>query len=355
MKEPPDPVILRQIDAADIPACTDVFYASVEELYTRLNQPGPPRDPSNLSRLMRHFLEHDAERAWLAETVSATGDPNPPPVVGFGAATLREQSWYLALLFVHPTAQAAGIGRQLLLRTLPRGPIDPPEGRGHQASRAGEPGESGRGRLPDASAATGGRYDRQRGSGTLSTCVDSIQPISTGLYAGYGIVPRVPLYTAIGRPERGSFAAPPRDVVATPADALGHNKAEEALAAVDRATLGYARPVDHAFWRSEGRRAVVLRRSGSGEVLGYGYTQPSGRIGPAALLDETLTAAFLGSLIDGMDPPGAYLVLVPGCNDRGVVALLRAGFRFEGFPGVVSSTRPLPGLERYLAASFALL
>ena len=328
MRETPDPVILRPIAADDIPACADVFYDSVEGLYTRLNQPGPPRDPSNLSRLIRHLLEHDAERAWLAETVYATGDRTPAPIVGFGAATLREQSWYLALMFVHPKAQSGGIGRRLLLRTFPRGPLDPP-----------------------ADHAPGAR----RGSGTMSTCVDSIQPVSTGLYAGYGIVPRVPLYTAIGRPSRGSFPALPRDVVETPADALGQEQAEAAIASIDRATLGYTRAVDHAFWRHEGRRAVVLRRSGSGEALGYGYTQGSGRIGPVALLDETLTAPFLGSLIDGMNPPGAYLALVPGCNDRGIVALLRAGFRFEGFPGIVSSTRPVAGLERYLAGSFALL
>ncbi len=75
------------------------------------------------------MLDHDAARAWLAESPSATGDPRPPRVLGFGTAWQRESTWYLALLFIRPEAQAEGLGRRLLLRTFPDGPTGvPPSG-----------------------------------------------------------------------------------------------------------------------------------------------------------------------------------------------------------------------------------
>ena len=100
---------------------------------------------------------------------------------------------------------------------------------------------------------------------------------------------------------------------------------------------------------------VLFRRAGTGEALGYGYTQASGRLGPVAMADPLLVPAALGALIAREDPPGPWLTLVPGSNDRAMVALLRAGLRYEGFPGILASTRPFPGLERYLPASFGLL
>ena len=320
--------------AADIPACLDVFYDAVDPLYARLDQPLPPRDPGSLARLVGHFLEHDTSRSWVAEEPGATADPAPPRVLGFGCAWERDTMWYLALLFVRPEAQAAGTGRALLLRTFPTLAT----------------GDSGARIAPDV-----GSPAMESLHGLMATCVDSIQPISTGLYASYGIVPRVPLFTAIGRPRPGALPALPRSVVATGVDALPPAfPLAETISAIDRATLGFARPADHRFWSREGRRVLLFRRAGDGEPLGYGYSQASGRIGPVALLDETLFPAALGALVGRESPPGPYLALVPGANDRAMVALLRAGFRFEGFPGILSSTRPWDGLPRYLVASFAL-
>jgi GNAT superfamily N-acetyltransferase len=343
----PEHAVLRRLEPIDIPACIDVFYESVDPLYARLDQPIPPRDPGSLGRLIGHMLDHDAGLAWLAEAPSATGDPQPPRVLGFGTAWQRESTWYLALLFIRPEAQAGGLGRRLLLRTFPEGPLEPPaaaiEAQLPPAPRAGTPA-----RRPAEPPSD------PRG-GLMATCVDSIQPISTGLYASYGIVPRVPLFTAIGYPRPRSLPKLPRGVVATAFDAVDEDGGlAETVATVDRELLGFARPVDHRLWAREGRRGVLFRRGGDGETLGYGYAQASGRIGPVALLDDTLYPGVLGTLVGRVSPPGPYLVLVPGVNHRAVVALLRAGFRFEGFPGILSSTRPWDGLDRYLPASFAL-
>jgi GNAT superfamily N-acetyltransferase len=336
--------ILRRIEPIDIPACIDVFYDSVDPLYRRLDQPIPPRDPASLGRLIGHMLDHDADRAWLAESPSATGDPNAPRILGFGTAWQRETTWYLALLFIRPEAQAGGLGRRLLLSTFPGGRRD---GRADDGARPGagvrEPGPGVAHPAPDTAA------------GLMATCVDSIQPISTGLYASYGIVPRVPLFTVIGYPRVGSLPDLPRDIVATGFEALPDTvPLAPTLAGVDRALLGFARPDDHRLWTHEGRRGVLFRHAGDGAVLGYGYVQASGRLGPVALLDDTLYPAALGSLVSRASPPGPYFALVPGVNHRAMVALLHAGLHFEGFPGIIASTRPWAGLDRYLPASFAL-
>lgn len=343
--------ILRRLAPADLPACLDIFYESVDPLYRALDQPLPPRDPASLARLIGHFLEHDGDRSWVAEAPSATGDPEPPRVLGFGCAWERETAWYLGLLFVRPEVQAGGIGRRLLLRTFPAfdegAALPAVEARG--SSRPGGTGG-------DPAAGEGPASGNGQRPGLMGTCVDSVQPISTGLYASYGIVPRVPLFTAIGRPRPGALPGLPRDVVATGFEALpGDYPLADAIATLDRATLGFARPADHRYWAREGRRGVLFRRTGSGDALGYGYAQPSGRLGPVALLDETLYPAVLGVLVARESPPGPFMAIVPGTNHRALVALLRAGLRFEGFPGIVASTRPWPGLDRYLVASFALL
>jgi hypothetical protein len=68
-----------------------------------------------------------------------------------------------------------------------------------------------------------------------------------------------------------------------------------------------------------------------------------------------LLPAVLGDLTASMQPAGDWQVYMPGIADRGIVALLGAGFRFEGTPAIFCSSRPGPDLARYVPASFALL
>ena len=333
-REPELPAVLRPIRPDDVLECIDVFHAALDALYGRFNQPPVPREPAGLQRLIQHLIDRDGDRAWLAEEPSTTADRAAPRVLGFGAASLREPHWFLSLLFVRPEAQAGGLGRRLLRQTFPRAAAAP-EGHpvpGYDAARRQTPGV-----------------------GAMSTCVDALQPVSTGLYAAYGIVPRVPLFSAVGDPRPARFPALPPGVQTLPFDALAADRLAADLAAIDQTVLGYARPADHAFWRSEARHGLLFRDAGARAPLGYGYTQASGRLGPVALLDPFLTAAALGALFTRETPRGPWLALVPGSNDRAMVALLRSGFRFEGWPGIVASTRAVDYLSRYLPASFALL
>ncbi len=316
----------RPITRADIPACADVVYGALDELSDRLHQPRGPRNPASLGRLLEHLLRTDPEGAWLGERDDS--EAGRGSVVAMGLAIRRECFWFLSFLFVAPDAQGRGVGRELLRRCLP-GPAEGPQG---TSSGTDAP--------------------------VVATCVDALQPVSTGLYASHGIVPRVPLFTVTGRPAGPGLPALPGGVEsvafgAVAPDEAGHTWLAEALGSVDRAVLGFARAQDHAFRQQDGH-GRLYRAVGSRAVLGYGYVQRAGSIGPVAVVDPALMAGVVADLMAHQAPPGPWQLLVPGVNEQALVALLRAGFRFDGSPAIFCSTQPGPRLEGYLLAGFGL-
>jgi GNAT superfamily N-acetyltransferase len=247
-------------------------------------------------------------------------------VIGFGIAAQREHVWFLSQLYVLPHEQGHGIGRALLTQILPSIPAEASPAAAADPAATSEPG-------------------------VLAMCTDSAQPVSNGLYARYGIVPRVPVFNLVGTPNPSALSRLPAGIEALP---FSRGDPTAALAAIDHAILGYAHETDHAYLRTTGRTGFVYR-SEDGEPVGYGYSSEVGRFGPVALLDETLTAPVLGHLMNAIRPRGATTAWIPGANDRAMVALLRAGLRIEGFPALLCWTRPFARLEGYVPASLALL
>jgi GNAT superfamily N-acetyltransferase len=251
-------------------------------------------------------------------------------VVGFGVATQREHVWFLSQLYVLPDEQGRGIGRALLTQILPSPDPERP--------------------TPSAAAPAATDAPDLR-PGVLTMCTDSAQPVSNGLYARFGIVPRLPVFNLVGTPNPTALSRLPAGIGAV---AFKASDPSAAIDSVDREILGYAHKLDHAHLRATGRTGFVYE-SQDGRPIGYGYSSEAGRFGPVALLDETLTAPVLGHLMSVIKPRGATSVWVPGDNDRAMVALLRAGLRIEGFPALLCWTRPFAQFERYLPASLALL
>jgi hypothetical protein len=180
--------------------------------------------------------------------------------------------------------------------------------------------------------------------GYRGTCIWSVQPISAALYARNGLVPRVPLYTLVGRP----VTVLPRvgescDLTAVEPDELD---------VLDREVLGLTRRVDHEAWRSWERRPFALRQAG--ELLGYGYAQAAGRLGPIVVRRSEDLLPFIGSLMDRVEAVENWMIHVPGVAAEPFAALLRAGLRFDGPPIIYCATEPGIDHTRYLPATFAL-
>jgi GNAT superfamily N-acetyltransferase len=296
-------VQLRPITASDLPSCVDVFFAAEDALHARLNLPLLPRNLPSLRLLFSHITSIDPGLAWLAE--------DDGQVVAFGIAAQRGALRFLSFLFVLPEAQGKGLGRRLLERCLPA--------------------------------------DGYRG-----TCIEAIQPVSAGLYAAYGMVPRVPIYTLVGRPrsELPGLPAGLELVAATSED--DRDGFIGSVGELDEQVLGFTRPVDHRAWLGWQRQPFFLQRAGSEGVIGYGYAQPSGRLGPVVVLDAEHLLPTVGQLIRSVAVVEDWQVLVPGAADQTFVALLRAGLHFDGAPGIFCATRPGLDHSRYLPASFAL-
>jgi GNAT superfamily N-acetyltransferase len=266
---------IRPAVEADLPAVHTVFRHSIEDLYERhgFEPPRPPRDV--FLRQHAHLLEHDAVRFWVA---AAEGR-----LVGFSAALVRGDAWFLSALFVSPESQARGTGKELLAR-----------------------------------AWEGDSKIRRR-----ITIVDAIQPVSTGLYTLAGLLPVTPLMSLAGEPQteqsNGLEPGPLED---------------EALAELDRAAYGFDRAPDHAFWRAEARG--TLWKAG-GEAVAYSYRWPGGRLGPVAGRTPAACGQALEAELERASGRFVSLV-VPASARPALSAALAAGLRYSGPPGLILST-----------------
>jgi GNAT superfamily N-acetyltransferase len=316
--EPGSSINLRPATPDDLLRCASIWRVSINDYTGRLNQPDIPDDLAAILRLYRHLQAGDPDGFVVAE---GGGPAVEPRIVAFVSALRREGLWFLSMLFVLPEVQGSGIGRTLLRRVMPTG-----------------------------------------GSLALATCTDSVQPISNALYASLGVVPRMPLLRLVGLPDQRA-ELPPLPAGIRPlrfdeaadraGDRLGSAALDGEIAALDRSTLGVEHPTDHAFIREEGRIGF-LYLGPDGRSVGYAYASEAGRVGPIAVADPSLLAPVLGHVLTAVVPRGAFGIWVPGLGPA-MPALLRAGFRIDGFPVLVCWDRPFAAFDRYVPISPGLL
>jgi GNAT superfamily N-acetyltransferase len=319
----------RPAAVADLSRCARIWRESINDYLRPLNLPEIPDDLGPILRLYGHLRSTDPTTFVVAEQIGAGGER---AIDAFVVVVVRGRLRFLSMLFVLPRAQGRGLGRALL--------------------RAALQGDEERGE-----GQTGGTPSTWH-----ATSTDSVQPISNGLYASLGMVPRIPLLRLVGLPERaGAFPDLPLGIGVTAFDEIeggGDGLASAALAAeigaLDRDVVGFERLVDHAFVAAEGRRGF-LYHDRSGTPVGYGYTSESGRVGPIAVADPALLGAVVGHLVTAVRPRGAFGLWVPGSAGEAIVPLLRAGFRLDGFPVMLCWDRPFADFSRYLPISPGLL
>jgi GNAT superfamily N-acetyltransferase len=318
-------LIYRPARPGELAACAEIWRISINDYIVPLGQREIPPDMNHATRLFAHLQATDPDRFVVAAATGRSGGPGgarDPLVVAFVSAIVRERLWYLSMLFVLPELQRAGVGRELLARVLPAD------------------GEMAR-----------------------ATATDAAQPISSALYATYGITPRMPLLSLVGLPDRpAEFGALPsgivprafEGIVGATADRRGHADLAAAIELIDRELFGVAHPQDHRYLRTEGRRGW-LYEGPDGRPVGYGYAGEAGRLGPVAVRDPDLLGPILGHLTSAVVPRGAFAIWIGGAADRALVPALRAGFRLEPYPVLVCWDRPFADFSRYLPISPGLL
>jgi GNAT superfamily N-acetyltransferase len=334
---PPLAVTYRPAAEADLDDCTRIWRLGIEDYQARLNQPAMPDDLAPLSRLLAHLLTTDLDRFWVASAPDDDGR-GTERVVGFASASLRDGLWFLAMLFVHPRFQADGIGQALLDRAQAGRDVDPG---GPAIPRPDDPLDSG--------------------IHTWGMCTDAVQPISNGLYARRGMVPRIPIWRLFGEVRRWSGVPQlPDGLTAVPFEAVerdgpdGPRRLAAILDEIDLGLLASTHQVDHAYLRRDGR-VGFLARERSGRVVGYAYGSGVGRLGPVAALDPSLQPALIGMAIREAPALGAVALWVPGTAAEAMRGLLEAGLRIDGFPGMICWSRADHPFDRYLPISLAIV
>ena len=344
----------------ELGTCEAIWRSSINDYIVPLGHLEIPAVANPAIRLFTHLQATDPERFLVATVPDGSGER----AVAFASAVVRERLWYLSMLFVLPEAQGAGVGRDLLSRIWDvddQGPQD-----GVVRATATDSAQ------PEAQGAGVGRallsriwaVDADAEDGVFrATATDSAQPISNALYALHDMVPRMPLFSLTGLPQRPEAFGPlPSgivplafdDIAAGPSDGQGHRLLVDAIDTLDRELLGVAHPLDHRFLRAESRRGW-LYRGPDGSPVGYGYSSEAGRLGPVAARDEALLGPILGHLTSAVAPRGAFAVWVGGAAHRAIVPALRAGLRLYPFPVLVCWDRPFADFARYLPISPGLL
>jgi hypothetical protein len=286
--------LYRQATPADLETCAEVLYVADDELTARRGLPVSPRNREALVRLFAHMQARQPDRFWVAE--------DGREIIGFSASADYQDMVYLGFLFVLPQTQAGGIGRRLLEMSM---------------------------------------HDSEY----RAVAIASYQPVSAALYAWYGMVPRIPIYMLTGLPRPGSLPELPRGLTVKRVPVA-------AAEPLDLEICRLARPWDHEWWESLGRmRYGLFERN---ELVGYGYMQETGRLGPFVVRRSEHLLPFVGYLVAAAPAVEAWMINVPGPANETFVALLHAGMRLEGPPAIFCASELRIDHSRYLPASYAL-
>lgn len=248
-------------------------------------------------RFRHACIAHDPTRFVVAEAGGS--------LVGAAIAVLREDVWYLGGLHVLPDFQAAGVGSELM---------------------------------------------RRAHAGTTPTTIrtvltDATNPASNGLYLRAGMLPVDSTLTFDGPIGNGRARV---DLAGRPIDRMAD---AEALDALDRATVGFGRPTDHAFWLGVPGLESRLLLADDGRPLGYLYVSAAGAIGPIAVADPGDLGAALDLAADIAADAGATTLhlrvfgathgAIAWANERGLrltgIGLSLASARIGTFAGYVTS------------------
>ena len=282
---------IRLAEEADLPALADVFSVAARYVTERYRPEFValfPVDPETRYPIYRHLLE--------TGVILVAEEQRP---VGFAAAIVRDDAWFLSQLWVLPERHAAGIGSLLLDEAL--------------------------------------AWGREA---TVFSVVSSPHPAAQLLYLRASMLP---LWTDV---ELTGADAPVED---TPEGVSALDASDQGwVDELDRDVRGVARPQDHAFWRREAE-GILLRR-GDG-ALGYVYVWPDGRIGPGAVRDPRDVPTLLAAARHRAGGPVTFTV--PSPNWTALRELIRLGFAPLGGNTFMAS-RPIGDATRYLSSGGAL-
>lgn len=290
-------ILIRQGKIEDSFACYRIFIKSLDDLGRRLGiefRPGGFDDEfiADFWQYRRSLFEHlarTAENFWLAER-----DAEP---IGYARSVLRGGMRELTEFFLLPGEQAAGIGKELLLRTFPA--------------------ESQETRI----------------------IVATMDTRAVAHYLKLGLLAQFPISNFSCQPQALDF---PTDLTILPATDSSETLAQ--LDALDKVVLGHERTADHQWLLSDREGFLYLR---AGRVVGYAYI--GSRSGPMALLDSSDFPAVLAHAeTQAAKNHESFSIDIPLINRAALQFALQRGYKLSPFYTFFMADRSFGNFENYI-------
>jgi GNAT superfamily N-acetyltransferase len=242
-------------------------------------------------RSLYEFLADNADQWWLAEQHGQ--------VVGYARSVFYDGVRELTEFFVHPQAQASGIGRQLLSRAFPL------EGARHRV------------------------------------IIATLDPGAQTLYMKSKVYPRFPIRNFGRSPEATHVDT---DLEFVPATATPETL--ELIATIDNALLGYRRDFVHQ-WLFQARQGFLCFRQK--QVVGFGYVGKNS--GPFAALEPADFPAILAYAETNATEQNLeeFIVAVPLINATVIDYLHSRRYEMGRFVAEVMMDVPFGHFDQYVA------
>lgn len=230
-------------------------------------------------------------------------------IICYAITLLRGKTHFLAQFFALPGMQSRGIGRKVLARAFEA--PEPPK----DAARC---------------------------------LVASLDLRAQALYLKFGMQPRTIMYFFSGRP-RPTGIATGLELRQVGPTCRPTKRSREIAGIFDRRLRGVRRDIDQDYFLTSvpGSRFFEARRGG--HTMGYVVIRGKGGIGPAGVVNASLTGAILSAAIAKAHELRLkkIFVWIPGLNQGAVRAAFEAGLKVD-FITVWMAARQIGDLQLYL-------
>jgi GNAT superfamily N-acetyltransferase len=292
------PVVVRPPRAEELQRAQELVVRSINDLTERHGF--GPMASIRPAAFQKFSFNDDPRGLWIAE--------NEGEIVGTAFSWVCGDLWFLAELFIAPSMQGAGIGSELLRRTL--------------------------------------QHACQAAAKTKALITFTFNTDSQGLYVRHGMFPRLPVYKFDVAREK--TVRQHRGVRMEYRPFEGALSDLSTLAEIDLGVLGVSREKHHQYLLSDSTMRGFLLYDAN-DCIGYTYIASTGHVGPLALRNrDHMERALSTSLSIAAEGQSEQIsALVPGSSEAALRVANEHRMRIT-FPLVLLSDREFGDWSRYL-------